>query len=63
MERLNVLRRILNKLFAPKKVGSSLLRHVYLTHKYGDTLNELEAHTQAMATSSKMAQDVYIKNK
>jgi hypothetical protein len=66
MERLNKINsitRILNKLFNPKKVGSSLLRHVYLTHKYGDTLNELEADTQAMATSSKMAQDVYIKNK
>ena len=63
LNKINSITRILNKLFAPKKVGSSLLRHVYLTEKYGDTLNELETDTQAMATSTNMAQSTYIKNK
>ena len=63
LNKINSITRILNKLFAPKKVGSSMLRHIFLTEKYGEHLNELDADVVSMGTSSKMAQDVYIKNK
>ena len=40
-----------------------MLRHVYLTEKYGDQLNELEKDANDMGTSTNMAQSTYIKNK
>jgi hypothetical protein len=63
LNKINSITRILNKLFNPKKVGSSMLRHIYLTEKYGDKLNELEDDAEAMGTSTNMAQSTYIKNK
>jgi integrase len=63
LNKINSITRILNKLFSPKKVGSSMLRHVYLTEKYGDQLNELEQDAVNMGTSTNMAQSTYIKNK
>lgn len=52
--------RLLNKILG-KKVGVSMLRAVYLTDKYGDTLKELKADTSAMGTSVETAQNNYIK--
>jgi hypothetical protein len=63
LDKINSITRVLNKLFSPKKVGSSMLRHVYLTEKYGEQLNELETDAEAMGTSTNMAQSTYIKNK
>ncbi len=45
---VNGITRILNKLFG-KKVGSSMLRHSYLSQKYGPVLEEMRADAEAMA--------------
>lgn len=38
---INAITRILNKTLG-KKVGSSMLRHIYLTNKYGKTMEEIQ---------------------
>lgn len=45
---VNGITRLLNKLFG-KKVGSSMLRHSYLSKKYGPVLEEMRADSEAMA--------------
>jgi hypothetical protein len=52
--------RILNKIFG-KSVGSSLLRNMYLSNKYGDMVEELKKDTKNMATSVDVALSTYIK--
>ena len=52
--------RMLNKIFG-KKIGSSLLRNIFLTDKYKDTKEELEEDAKAMGTSSSTANTNYIK--
>ena len=52
--------RTLNKIFG-KKIGSSLLRNIFLTDKYKDTKEELEQDVKAMGTSSNTATTNYIK--
>ena len=52
--------RMLNKIFSGK-VGSSLLRNIFLTSKYGDSQKEMAADTAAMGTSSETAMNNYIK--
>jgi hypothetical protein len=44
---VNAITRILNKVFG-KQVGSSMLRHIYLSDKYGDTLKEMKEDAQEM---------------
>lgn len=56
---VNGITRILNKIFG-KRVGSSMLRHSYLTSKYGGVLEEMKKDSDAMAHSSSMQKD-YIK--
>ena len=51
--------RMLNKLLG-KNVSSSMLRHIYLTEKYGDIQNEMEQTSKEMA-HSKSTQAEYIK--
>jgi integrase len=51
--------RMLNKLLG-KNVSSSMLRHIYLTEKYGDIQNEMENTAKDMSHSSNM-QSLYIK--
>lgn len=51
---------LLNKIFK-KKVGSSMLRKIYLTSKYGDQAKELKEDVKNMATSVITAQNNYIK--
>lgn len=46
----NGITRLLNKAFG-RKVGSSMLRHIYLSEKYGDTLKEMEEDAAAMGHS------------
>jgi len=60
LENNNDMTRILYKIFG-KKVGSSMLRKVYLTSKYGNIVDQLEADTEAMGTSLETAQNNYIK--
>jgi integrase len=57
---VNSITRILNRTFNGKKVGSSALRHSYLSSKYGTVLKELQEDAQAMAHSTDV-QKQYIK--
>ena len=52
--------RYLNKIFN-RKVGSSMLRNMYLTNKYGAMVNDLKKDTANYATSVDTALDNYIK--
>ena len=56
----NAITRILNKIFG-KKVGSSMLRHIFLSDKYGDVKEEQEADATAMGHSVAEQQGVYVK--
>jgi len=47
---VNAITRLLNKVFQ-KKVGSSMLRHIFLTDKYKDTLEEMKKDSEAMGHS------------
>ncbi len=57
---VNAITRLLNRIFG-KKVGSSMLRHIYLSEKYGDTLNEMKKDSLAMGHSLEV-QRSYVKN-
>lgn len=46
----NGITRLLNKAFG-RKIGSSMLRHIFLTEKYGSTLKEMEDDAAAMGHS------------
>lgn len=52
--------RMLNKIFGGK-VGSSMLRNIFLTSKYGDKAKQLKQDAEAMGTSSETAMNNYIK--
>lgn len=56
---VNAITRILNKTFG-KKIGSSMLRHIYLSSKYGDVLQDMKEDAGAMSHSVGMQKD-YIK--
>lgn len=58
---VNCITRILNKIFN-KKVGSSMLRHIYLSDKYGDILEEQKRDSKSMGHSLNQQSD-YIKTK
>lgn len=57
---VNGITRLLNKIFK-KNVGSSMLRHIYLTGKYGDILEDMEKDSAIMSHSLSQQKD-YIKN-
>jgi hypothetical protein len=57
----NSMTRILNKIF-DAKVGASMLRKLFLTNKYGDTLDELKSDVAQMGTSVEVAKNNYIKD-
>jgi hypothetical protein len=59
LDKVNSITRILNKVFE-KAIGSSMLRHIYLTGKYGKILEEQKADASNMAHSEAMQKD-YIK--
>ena len=52
--------RILNKIFG-KKIGSSMLRTLYLSNKYSNVIEELKEDTKDMSTSVGTALNNYIK--
>jgi hypothetical protein len=60
LDKVNSITRILNKVFG-KSVGSSLLRHSYLTAKNGKVLETLKEDAKAMGHSVDQALD-YIKH-
>jgi integrase len=47
---VNAITRLLNRVFG-KKIGSSMLRHIYLSDKYKDTVDEMKADADAMGHS------------
>lgn len=57
---VNAITRFLNKIFG-KKIGSSALRHIFLTDKYGDVLEEQKEDSAAMGHSLNQQRD-YIRN-
>jgi integrase len=59
LDKVNSITRILNKVFG-KAIGSSMLRHIYLTGKYGEVLDEQKKDALDMAHSEAMQKD-YIK--
>jgi hypothetical protein len=60
MTSVNAITRALHKIFG-KGVGSSMLRHSYLSAKYGDAIEDLEEDTTAMGNSPNVAIAEYIK--
>ena len=59
LSQINAITRVLNKIFG-KAVGSSMLRHSYLTSKYGNITEEMKEDSKAMSHSVEMQKD-YIK--
>ena len=59
LSQVNAITRILNKVFG-KKVGSSMLRHIYLSSKYGNVLQDMKEDATAMSHSVDTQKD-YIK--
>jgi hypothetical protein len=55
----NGIVRLLNKAFG-RRIGASMLRHVFLTNKYGSTLKEMEEDAAAMGHSVTQQRD-YVK--
>ena len=58
---MNSITLILNKIFKPKKVSSSMIRHARNTEKLGPLLEQIKEDAKAMAHSPQMALD-YIKD-
>ena len=61
LKAVNSMTRILNSTFKPKKIGSSMLRHAYLSSKYGKELEEKKQDAMMMSHTVATAQG-YIKN-
>jgi len=59
LDKVNSITRILNKVF-DKAIGSSMLRHIYLSGKYGKVLEDQKIDALDMAHSEAMQKD-YIK--
>jgi hypothetical protein len=59
LNKVNTITRILNKIFG-KKIGASMLRHSFLSYKYGDLLKEQEKDAKAMSHNINTQKD-YIK--
>jgi len=59
LDKVNSITRVLNKVFG-RKVGSSLLRHIYLSSRYGEVQEAQKADASAMSHSTAQQKD-YIK--
>jgi hypothetical protein len=57
----NDMTRLLYKIF-DKKIGSTMLRHIFLTDKYKDVLDDMKGDAEAMGTSTHMVETQYVKN-
>jgi len=60
LTKTNDMTRLLNSVFKPKKISSSMLRHIFITHKYGDIVKEQKETANNMAHSVDMQRD-YVK--
>lgn len=56
---VNSITRILNKIF-DKNIGSSMIRHIYLSNKYGETMEEMKEDADDMGHTTGMQKE-YIK--
>lgn len=56
---INSLTRLLNKIFK-KKIGASMLRHIYLSDKYGEEIEEMKEDAESMGHSLSQQKD-YVK--
>ena len=56
---INAITRLLNKIFK-RKVGSSMLRHIYLTSKYGDTIEQMEKDSKLMSHSASQQKEYVV---
>jgi integrase len=61
LQRSNDITKLLNKVFG-KNIGSSMLRHIFLTDKYGDIFKQSKKDSETMAHSME-EQKKYIKDK
>jgi hypothetical protein len=62
----NTLTQLLIKLstkYIGKRVGSTMIRKIYLSSKYGDTVKSMKEDASNMGHSTTLAQKVYIKEK
>jgi integrase len=57
---VNSITRILNRIFN-KKIGSSMLRHIYTTDKFGETVKKMKETANSMGHSVETQIDTYIK--
>jgi hypothetical protein len=57
---VNSITRILNHIFE-KNISSSMLRHIYLTDKYGETVKDMKKDAEIMGHTPEMAINNYIK--
>jgi integrase len=57
----NALTSKLNNIFDGHKIGSSMLRKMYLTNKYSDVIDEMKKDGEKMGTSTNVMQTNYIK--
>jgi hypothetical protein len=55
----NGITRTLNRIFDSKKIGASMLRHIYLSHKYGDRRDEMAQDARLMGHSIQQQQTTY----
>lgn len=51
-----------SKKYINKKIGTTMLRHIYLSDKYGESKLESQADAEKMGHSVKTQQDVYVKD-
>lgn len=58
----NDITRRLNSIIG-RRIGASMLRHIYLTEKYGQIKNEMEQDAEEMGHSVATQQKEYVKNK
>ena len=59
-DKINTITRFLNKIF-DKKISASMLRHIYLSSKYGNVLKEQEKDAVLMSHTTSTQKD-YIKS-
>jgi integrase len=60
LDKINSITYLLNKIFS-RKIGSSMLRHIYLSYKYGNITDEMKKDADFMAHNTQTQKD-YIKS-
>ena len=60
----NMVTKAFNRIFKPfgKSVSTSMIRHIVLTDKFGDTMQEAKEMADMMGHSVKTQQEMYVKN-